>query len=170
MSTQTMHRVLIASGLVLGSIAAFTPKAFAGTTGSVTLGGTVTSTLTMTSTSTSGAAALALDGSAANVEQIVKVADVDMATNNEQGLTLTASSGSLTKAGGTSIAFQVTSVADAAVAPATGDFLIASGSDYTVSSNAAGDYKQDLYIKYTPAALQDPGSYAGNITLSVVDR
>jgi hypothetical protein len=168
MSIQTIRRALIASGLVLGAVAAFTPNASAGTTGSVTLGGTVTSTLTMTSVSTGGASALTLGGGAS--EQIVQVADISMSTNNEQGLTLTATSGDLTKAGGTAIAFQVTSVADGVSAPATGDFAIASGTDYTVQSAAAGNLVKDLYIKYTPAALQDPGNYAGSISLTVADR
>lgn len=170
MSIQTIRRVLIASGFALGAMAAFTPNAFAGTSDSVTLGGTVTTTLDMTSTPTGGASALALDGGAAGSVQIVKVADISMSTNNEQGLTLTASSGNLTKAGGTSIAYQVTSVADGASAPATGDFAVASGSNYTVGSSGAGNLVKDLYIKYTPAALQDPGNYAGSITLSVADN
>lgn len=170
MSFQTIRRALISSGLIVGAMAAFTPSVFAATTGSVTLGGSVTSTLAISSTSTAAATALPLDGAAAGVAQIVKVSDLTIATNNEQGLTLTASSGNLTKTGGTSIAFQVTSVADAATAPASGDFLIASGTDYTASSSVAGAFNQDLYIKYTPAALQDPGNYGGTISLTVADQ
>lgn len=140
--------------------------ALAATTGSVTLGGSVSSSLSVTATPTASASTLDLTGG----EKIVKVADVASSTNNEQGLTLTATSGDLTKAGGTSIPFQVHSVADAAGAPAAGAFVIASGTDYTVGSVAAGDFDQDLYILYTPAALQDPGAYAGSISLTVTDN
>lgn len=149
------------------SLAALAPLAAqAATTGSVTLSGSVSSTLSITSTATAGASALNL----ASGEKIVKVSDLAMTTNNEQGLTLTASSGSLTKTGGTSIAYQVHSVADAATAPLSADFLIASGSNYTFATAAAGDSNRDLYIKYNPAALQDPGSYAGSISLTVSDN
>lgn len=140
--------------------------AVAATTDTVTLGGTVTSSLQVTSTPTAAASALDLTGG----QKIVKVSDIGMSTNNEQGLTLTATSGNLTKAGGTSIAFQVTSVPDTDPAPASGDFLIASGSSYTVGTVASGSDAVDLYIKYTPLALQDPGAYAGSISLTVTDN
>lgn len=170
MSIKTIRRAFIASGLVLGAVAAFTPNAFAATTGSVTLGGTVTSTLAISSAPTAAASALPLDGTAAGAPQIVKVSALTIGTNNEQGLTLTATSGNLasTGGGGTPIAFQVTSVAAAATAPTT--FSVASGTDYQASSSAAGAFDQDLYIKYTPAALQDPDTYGALINLTVADR
>lgn len=170
MSIQTIRRALIASGLVVGAMAALTPSAFAGTTGSVILGGTVSSTLAISSAPTATASALPLDGAAAGSAQIVKVSALSIGTNNEQGLTLTATSGNLvsTGGGGTAIPFQVTSVAAAATAPTT--FAVASGTDYTASSSAAGAFDRDLYIKYTPAALQDPDTYGATINLSVADR
>jgi len=157
--SRVLKSVLVASLM-------FSSTAIADTTGTVTLGGTVEPTLSITSTATAGAAALDLSGGT----KIVKVSDLAMSTNNEQGLTLTASSGNLTKSGGTSIAFQVTSVDNAAAAPAAGAFTIASGSNYTVGTEAAGSVDQDLYIMYTPAALQDPGAYAGSISLTVTDN
>ncbi|MHC5731925.1 MAG: hypothetical protein ACYTXY_49220, partial [Nostoc sp.] len=106
-----------------------------------------------------GATALNLGGDGSTpTEHIVKVAALAIGTNNEQGYTLTASSGNLTKTGGTSIAYQVTSVAATTAAPATGDFAVASGTNYTVATAGAGDAPKDLYIKYTPAALQDAGT------------
>lgn len=170
MSTKLIRRFLIASGLFIGATAAFSPTAFAQVAATVPLSGTVTSTLAITSTATAEAGTLDLDGDGTATEHIVKAADMAIATNNEAGYTLTVSSGNLTKTGGTSIAYQVTTVADAAAAPATGGFLVASGTDYTVSTAVAGSVPQDLYIKYTPAALQDAGIYGATINLSVVDN
>jgi hypothetical protein len=170
MSYQSIRRAVIASGLVIGAAAAFSPAAFAGTTGSVGVSGSVTSTLAVTAAATGDATTLDLDGDGSASEHIVHVGDLSMLTNNEQGLTLTVSSGNLTKTGGTSIPFQVTTVADAASAPATGDFAIASGSNYTVGTSTAGSVAKDLYMKYTPASLQDPGNYTASISVSVADN
>lgn len=141
-------------------------SALASTTATVTLGGTVTSSLQITSTATGTASALDLSGG----QKIAKVADLTIATNNEQGVTLTASSGDLTKSGGTSISYQVTSVDDGDPAPDATAFTIDSGTDYTVGNSASGSFNRDLYIMYTPLALQDPGHYAATINLSVADN
>jgi hypothetical protein len=159
-----MNRILFC-GLV-SSAALLSSAAFADTTASVTLGGTVTSSLAITSTPTAAASTLDLSGG----EKLVKVADLAIGTNNEQGLTLSATSGDLTKAGGTAIAFQVHTVADGAGAPIAGAFVVASGTDYDVGSLAAGAFDRDVYILYTPAALQDPGAYSGSISLTVTDN
>ena len=154
----------IKSLVAIASVLGLASTSLAATTATVPLSGTVTTTLQVTSSTASGASTLDL----MNGQKIVKVADVGMSTNNEQGLTLTVSSGSLTKTGGTSIAYQVTSVADAAAAPTT--FSIASGSDYTVGTTGAGTSAVDLYIKYTPASAQDAGEYTGQISLTVSDN
>lgn len=170
MFTKSIRRALIASGLFLGATAAFSPTAFAQTAATVPLSGTVATTLAMTSVATTEAGTLDLDGDGTAAEHIVKVADVAIATNNETGYTLTVSSGNLTKTGGTSIAYQATTVSDAATAPATGGFTVASGTNYTVSTAAAGSVPKDLYVKYTPGALQDAGTYVGTISLNVADN
>ena len=151
-------------GLIIGSLV-IASAARADTTATVNLGGTVTSTLTLGSTTAGAASGLDL----MNGQQIVKVADVVASTNNEQGLTLTASSGSLAKTGGSSIPFQVTTVAEAAT-PLSTAFLVASGTAYTTGTSAAGGINVDLFIMYTPATLQDPGDYTGVINLSVSDN
>jgi len=156
------HRLYL---LVLGALLP-SSVALAATTGSITLGGTVASTLEVTSVSTAGSALLDLTPG----DHIAKVADIEMSTNNAQGLTLTASSGSLTHTGGADITFQVTSVTDAATAPIAADFAIASGANYTVGTTVAGADNNDLYILYTPSGTQDPGAYAGLITLTVIDN
>jgi phage tail sheath gpL-like len=151
------------AGLLVAAVGA---PAFAATTGSVALSGTVTTTLAITVTPTGTASALDLSGG----QKIVKVADVAMLTNNEQGLTVSISSASLTKTGGSSIPWQVTTVADAASAPLTAAFTVASGTAYSVGSSVAGTVDKDLYIQYTPLALQDPGIYTGTINLTVSDN
>ena len=167
------RRALVISGLFVGAATLFAPtKAMASgtTSGTVNLAGSVTSTLNMATSTVAGAGTLALDGSAAGAQQIAKVADLDIGTNNEQGFTLTVSSGNFTKAGGSSIAYQVATTADG-VAAASGDFTVASGTAYTYNNTGAtASDKRDLSIMYTPAALQDPGNYAGSITLSVADN
>lgn len=160
MHLQRSLKILVAGSLALSSIAT------AATSASVTLSGSVASTLSITSTDTAGASALDLSSG----EKIVKVADLSMNTNNDQGLTLTATSGNLSKTGGVSIAFQVTTVADAATAPLSAAFTVASGTNYTVSSSTAGTVAKDLYIKYTPGSTQDPGTYSGSISLTVADN
>lgn len=154
----------IKSLLAIASVVGLTSTSLAATDATVPLSGTVTTTLQVTSSTASGASTLDL----MNGEKIVKVADISMSTNNEQGLTLTVSSGNLTKTGGTSIPYQVTSVADAATAPTT--FGTASGTNYTVGTSAAGSSAVDLYIKYAPASAQDPGAYSGEISLTVSDN
>lgn len=125
----------------------------------------------ITSSTTSVASNLTLDGEGSASEHIIKVADLAISTDNSTGLSLTVSSGNLTKAAGiTPIAFQVTTVADRAPAPASGEFITPSGSNYTASTATTGQADKDLYIKYTSAALQDPGPYSVAISLIVTDN
>lgn len=164
------RRFLLASSLVLSATAVWAPSAFADT---VPLEGTVDSTLTLTTTVlTSAANDLPLDVAAAGTQQIIQVADLAISTNNQQGYTLTVSSGDLTKTGGTPISYQTATTADT-VAASAASFTVASGTPYTYASsaaNAVGTGSRDLYIMYTPAALQDPGTYIGSITVTVADN
>jgi hypothetical protein len=150
--------------VAVASLIGFVSTSLAATTATVPLAGTVTSTLQVTSETTTSAGSLDL----MNGQQIVKVADISMGTNNEQGLTLTVTSGSLTKTGGSSIPYQVASLADGD--NSVPEFAITSGEDYTVGTTASGSSDVDLYIKYAPAAAQDPGAYSGQITLTVSDN
>ena len=169
MSLQSIRRAIVASGLVIGAVAALSPAAFADT---VNLSGSVASTLALTTSPTTGsnsAASLPLD----NVgPQIVKIADLAINTNNNTGYTLTVSSGNLTKTGGANIPFQV-AVTEDNTAAATGDFTVASGTGYThatTAANAAGTAGKDLAIKFTPNALQDPGEYTASVSVTVADN
>lgn len=171
MFTQFIRRTLIASSLVLGSAVALAPAALADT---LTASGTVATSASVATTATAAATALNLGGTGTDLtEQIVKVGDVALSTNNTTGLTLTVASGNSGKlSNGTvasDIAYKVTTVADAGVAPGTAAFTTASGTSYTYTNSAQSDAR-DLYIAYDPAALQDPGTYSGTMTLTVADN
>lgn len=155
-------------GALVGALMLSAASAVAATTGSVALSGSVSSSASLTITNPTGTG---LDLTTAS-EHIVKVADLGTVTNNFSGLTLTVTSGDIAKADGkTPISYQVTTVADGAAAPATGGFAVESGLDYTVATSAAGTNNFDLYIRYTPATNQDPGTdYAGTINVSVADN
>lgn len=159
----TLYRAIIASGLFFGTVTAFSPSAFASTT--INLGGTVTSIVTMTTTATSNAANLDLPNGAET--KVVQVANINYLTNDFEGLTITATPGTLTKTGGqTPIEFQVKLLGDGAI-PSSGDF--ASGNT-TYATTTAGTGDADLYIKYTTAVYQDPGAYSGSISVTVADN
>ncbi len=126
---------------------------------------------TIISSTTSVATNLTLDGEGSASSRIVKVANLELSTADPDGFTLTISSQSLTKSGGeTPISFQVTTVSTGSGSPSASDFPAPSGSNYTVSTSSAGSSAKDLYIRYTPATLQDPGAYSASISLVVTDN
>jgi hypothetical protein len=171
MSTKLILRALIASGLFVGAAVAFSPTAFAGTTDSVILAGTVASTLDIAATPTTGAgsaADLLLTGAS---EKIVKVADLAITTNNSTGYTLTATEGNLSDgAHGDTIAYKVATVVHGNTAPQATDFNGSSGFYTDSTTTTAGSNPKDLYIKYTPSATQAAGTYGATITLNVADQ
>ena len=121
----------------------------------------------LTSTATSIASNLTLDGRGSASTHIIKVADIALTTDNSTGLSLFVSAGSITKPGGSSIVYEVTTVLDGAAPPADNDF---SSGNYTVSTSTSGTVNKDVYIKYTPVTLQDPGNYSAAISLVVTDN
>ena len=120
--------------------------------------------------STLGANGLVLDGAGSSSTRIVKVAELSVSTDDADGFALSITSGSLTRAGGTPITFQVVLVERGAGAPSSGSFTTSSGDSFQVSTTSAGTVERDLYIKYRAAALQDPGAYTAAIHLDVVDN
>lgn len=176
------NSVLLAAGLALGTTLVGTSSAMAETTGSVPIGGTVDSTLSLT-VEAIGLVATDLDLGGKGIdlpEQIVKVADLVVTTNNDAGLKLTITSGDLVAPGGaTPLPYKVVTVADGAAAPVGGDFATNSGTpreeNYTQVGGAApnlganGSLARDLYISYDPPQLLDAGNYASTINLTVTD-
>lgn len=129
---------------------------------------------TVTATPTAQSTALNLHGEGTTATEIVRVATVQLSTTNPAGLTLTVSvgnTGTLSKLDGrgSPISVQVVTVAANAAAPSHGDFSVPAGSDYTFVMGE-GSQTRDLYLRYTPAALQDPGIYRSTISVSVVDN
>jgi hypothetical protein len=132
--------------------------------------GLARATPSITVASTAGASGLTLDGQGSSSSRVVKVADLELSTDAASGLTVSITSGALTRAGGSSIAFQVALVDHGASAPAAAAFTAASGAPYLFVTGGAVTLEKDLYIRYTAAALQDPGGYAAAIDLDVTDN
>jgi hypothetical protein len=119
----------------------------------------------------SAAGDLPMDGLGAASTHVVKIADVSLSTASSGGLTVSITSGQLANADGrTSVSFRVLLVNDGASAPSPSAFTTPSGDLYSVPTSSAGSVEKDLYIRYTPAALQDPGTYSATVNLSVVDN
>jgi hypothetical protein len=121
--------------------------------------------------STAGATTLELDGRGSASTHIVKIAEVSLTTDAATGMTVAITSGSLAKLdGSTPVSFRVVLVDRAASPPSAAAFTTQSGTPYLFSTSAAGSVEKDAYIKYTPAALQDPGAYAASVAIDVVDN
>jgi hypothetical protein len=157
-------RILTAAAIAFAGAAIAPGTAFAETTANLPLSGTVTTTLNIVSTPLPAATALDLSGGV----KTPKVATLAIDTNNSTGYTLTASNGNLTNTTATTpIPYLVSSVGTGDAAPT----VFAAGYTYASNAaNAAASGGRDLYIQYTPAALQDPGTYTGTITLAVTDN
>lgn len=126
---------------------------------------------TLTTWATAGSTSLVMDGMGSASVHIVKIAEVTVSTDAVAGITLFVSSGSLSKGDGrTSIPFQLVLVEHDASAPSSAAFTTPSGSTFTFATNAAGPLAKDIYIKYLPASLQDPGSYSASVELAVTDN
>ena len=169
----SLRRFLIASSLIVAPIATigFASTALADTTSTVTLGGSVSSTLAVTSSATSDASSLPMSISTPG-NQVVKIADLTVTTNNSAGLTLTATTGDLTS-GSDTVPFTVAAVDDGGTAPTS--FATTSGSTYslpvTTGFNATtGEKNIDLYIQVQNPTLPKKGTYAGSILLTVADN
>ncbi|MBE9029819.1 hypothetical protein IQ266_08770 [filamentous cyanobacterium LEGE 11480] len=168
MNSKLFSRVLMTVSLVAGAVT-LPSTAFATTTEDITVGGTVAATLNIDVVAEAGATTLTMTQGA---ETIAKIAELSMETNNSTGLTLTATDGDMTNGDGQTIAYDVEIVARDAAAPASGDFSDGGDTYATAGGNALGaaEGERDLYIAFTPAALQDPGAYTGTVSVTVVDN
>lgn len=125
----------------------------------------------VTSVAISQSTALPLDGEGTSTERIVKVADLQIASDSPLGFTLTVTSGSLSKADGeTPIRFQVVTVAAGDPPPTAAMFTAAPGESHVFRSDVGGNVTRELYVRYTPAALQDPGTYSHMVSVTAVDN
>lgn len=166
------NRILLASGLAATASLVANSPAFAGTTATVNLSGTVSSNLTITVTPNPSAASLVLSpGSYSNV----KVGTITGAsTNSANGLKVVLSSSWALTSGANSIA--ITNIGDAPSTTATsvtanqpfpvGNYTVLSTN--TASSGSASD--SSIFIAYTVPNGQAPGIYSGSITFTATDK
>ena len=124
----------------------------------------------LTTTPLTNASQLDLDGEGTANGHIVKIATVIADTDNSTGFSLTISSGSIAKSGGTSINYQVVTVNSGASPPSTAAFTVPSGNNYIYTTSQSGLVNRDVYIYYTPDSLQDPGDYLGSVLLAISDN
>jgi hypothetical protein len=160
-------RILLASGLAATASLMANSSAFAGTTGTVNLSGTVPYTLQMTLNPTTGGDSLDLSVG----RRIVKIATITgAATNSENGLKVNVSTSPLisSTSGGT-IVF---TVGDAVGANALADRVrIADGELNYTTSNARGPAPDSsIFIFYNVGGEVPPGTYTGSVTFTVTDR
>lgn len=121
--------------------------------------------------STTQANTLPMDGEGTSTERIVKVADLHITSDAQQGFELLVTSGNLGKADGeTPVAFQVVTVAEGAAAPTAAAFTTPAGSTYVFRTSGPGSSIRQLYIRYTSAPLQDPGTYSASVGVSLVEN
>lgn len=136
-----------------------------------TAGGAVQAAPSVSAASTAGASGLDLDGEGSSQTHIVKVADLAASTDGAAGFTVSIGSGSLQHGQSvTPIAFQAALVSDGSAPPSSSAFSVASGGIWSWTTSSAGADVTDLYIMYSPADLQNPGSYSAAISISIVDN
>lgn len=126
---------------------------------------------TVQATATPQAPALPLGGEGSSVTRIVRVAELFIESDGALGFQLTATSTWLEDAlGQTPIALQLLTVPVEAPAPVAADFTSPAGAPCVFSTSSPGSVRRALYIRYTSAALQDPGTYNGSIDVNVVEH
>lgn len=174
MSTKLIRRALIASGLFIGAAAGFSPTAFAdtGTTDDsaiVNISGTVASTLGISASAPN----TNLDLAPGQTNTTVRAATLAMGTNNSTGLTLnTSGSFVLTNDASGSVTIPFTVGIGVGSAPAsTYGATTTTDSGITINEAKAATTEYGMWIQYSTATgFQDPGSYTGQVTLSLSDN
>lgn len=122
----------------------------------------------VTATETPGASDLNIDGTGTASLTIVQVGDVVVDTTGESAHRLDITPNAITKAlAGPDVTLEVTALVDPGGGTSTPSSASFSSGVYSVciDGNTSTDF--DVYIKYTPAPLQDPGSYSGSLDLSI---
>ncbi|MFB2882404.1 hypothetical protein [Floridanema aerugineum] len=127
--------------------------------------------ITLTSSNQANNLPLGGEGGTQNT-QIIKVGTISLSTTSANGFTLNIIGSNLTKSEGvTPIVFQVTTVPSGSGTPGAGAFTTEATENYSyVNNNPNASETRDLYIKYTPASLQDPGNYSASLNLTIADN
>ena len=167
------NRILLASGLAATASLVANSSAFAGTTGTVNLSGTVPSSLSLTVAASTSAASLDLTPGFTYSD--VKVATLSGArTNGTAGLKVFVSSTWVLTSGSNTI--PITRVGDAATSSAVATIKTATNTyvPYTlnVTKSTAGGNANDsnVFIEYSVPSTQAKGTYAGSITFTASDN
>ena len=164
-----LNRFVISATVLMGTTLLGSP-AFADTTDSVILGGSVDSINSITANDTTEAGSLTLYGEGtAGDNEVVKVADLVVVSNNTGGVTVTATADSTLGNGTDTLAYNVLIVAEDAT-PSHTDFSANNDTESVSDFDGTGTSNRDLYIEYDAPSLLDPGTYSSSITVSIADN
>ncbi|MHC5936352.1 hypothetical protein [Nostoc sp.] len=167
--SKLIRRALIASGLVIGAAVAFSPTAFADSTGTGTSTENydISGSVTPVSTVTKGT--LTNTNLNLNSTAIAKVADgMTIYTNSQDGAVLNvAVTTELTDLNSNTIPTYVQLVNHSDTPPTT---AFVTASDTANATGGAAAASKDLYVRYAPTATQVAGTYTGTITLTLQDN
>lgn len=122
----------------------------------------------VTATETLNANDLNIDGTGSASLTIVQVGDVVVNTLGESPHRLDITPNSITKAlAGPDVTLEVTTLVDSGGGTSVPSSASFSSGVYSVCIDGNTSTDLDVYIKYTPAPLQDPGNYSGSLNLSI---
>ena len=174
------NRILLASGLAATASLISNSPAFAGTTGTVNLSGTVPSTLTLTVTPLSNAATLQLTPGV-NYSG-VKIATLSSASTNSGGGLRVVASGTwkLASNSNASDTISITTLGEAATTTATlanaakSQGIAVGNNHYAISTTgttvAGNGTDSSIFIGYNVPANIPAGTYTGSITFTAFDN
>ena len=171
-----VHRILLASGLAATASLVANSPAFADTTGTVNLSGTIPAALPITVSPVPDVGSLTL--TPGNAYTPIKIATISgLSTSSVNGLKVIVTSASNWRlvSGSNFIAFG--GLGEALGTNATSPTSMRSPSHYdsnplqlTRSSSAGNASDSSIFISYTIPPNQAPGTYTGSITFTVTDN
>jgi hypothetical protein len=166
------NRILLASGLAATASLVANSPAFADTTGTVNLSGTVPSTLAVTVSPSPDAFSLDLSPGT----RIVKIATITgAATNSPSGLKVTATSNWRLVSGSNFIVLDRLGESQGSNATSPTSLQLPSYYDsnplqLTTSDSTGNASDSSIFVSYTIPPDQAPGTYTGSITFTATDN
>ena len=162
-------RILLASGLAATASLVANSPAFADTTGTVNLSGTVPSTLSLTVTPAANVGALQLTPGATYTG--IKIATLSASSNAEDGLRVTASGDWLLFCYTSDYYIPITKLGEAATTSATSPAIVkdvATASSFTLDTTKSGSRltaapDSSIFISYSVPNTAPPCTYASSI-------
>ncbi|MFM6453390.1 MAG: hypothetical protein ACKPH7_16425 [Planktothrix sp.] len=173
----SLRHFFIASSLILAPITTlgFGSAALADTaTDSIILSGTVESQIAINATPTTDSTNLPMTQLSESGANVVRVANLDITSNNPAGITIEASStnnGKLKTTNGDEIAYRIAIVNNNSGIPSSVSTVSSFGLDVTSGFDPDTGVKQmDLYIDYTVGGMPKQGNYSDTLTITVADN